>query len=354
MVKESRKVKYSKDISKNEDSVIKKVFDRYNFNVISYKKARSAFKVKTTEGNICLKRFKHGKNKAKNGSILVEELSKNNFKNTAQFIRTKNDNLFVRYKKFFFYATEWIDGEECDLSQITEAKKCAELLAKFHLATCKIDTQSIKIQSNLRNWPQIYKNKLYDLPKYENMIIKKKIKNNFDLTYMNNIDKFYERGLITLKILNDSEYYRLSKKAETEHTICHDSFYYQNIIKKGDEYYIIDLDSIIVDLQINDLGKFIRRLMSKSDYKWDFEKAKKIIEGYNSINRLTKEELKVMLALINFPHKFWKLGRKRYIKHKNWSEQRYNHKLNKVIYNAELQQKFLEDYLHYLEDYTYE
>ncbi|MEL7596944.1 MAG: hypothetical protein AAGU01_01940 [Clostridiaceae bacterium] len=94
--------------------------------------------------------------------------------------------------------------------------------------------------------------------------------------------------------------------------------------------------------------------MSKSDYKWDFEKAKKIIDGYNSINRLTKEELKVMLALIIFPHKFWKLGRKRYIKHKNWSEQRYNHKLNKVIYNAELQQKFLEDYLHYLEDYTYE
>ncbi|MCY6372548.1 CotS family spore coat protein [Clostridium ganghwense] len=354
MVKGRRKVTYSENFSKNENAVIKRVLDRYNFNIISCKKARSAYKVQTTDGNIFLKRFKHGRNKAENGSVLVEELAKNDFHNTAQFIKTKNDNLFVKYRKFFFYATEWINGDECELSQIDEAHNCAKLLAEFHLAASKIDTKKIRIQNNLKNWPQIYRNKLYDLPKYEKIISKKKIKNDFDLTYMNNIENFYNTGLITLRILNDSEYYRLSKKAEKEHTICHNSFYYQNIIKKENEYYIIDLDSIIIDLQVNDLGKFIRRLMSKREYKWDFEKAKKIIEGYNSVNKLTKGELKIMLALIIFPHKFWKLGRKRYIKYKNWSEQKYSHKLNKVIHNGELQQKFLEDYLKFLDSYTYE
>lgn len=51
-------------------------------------------------------------------------------------------------------------------------------------------------------------------------------------------------------------------------------FYYQNIIKKGREYYIIDLDNIIIDLQVNDLGKYIRRLMNKKAINGTLKKQK--------------------------------------------------------------------------------
>ncbi|MCY6484062.1 CotS family spore coat protein [Clostridium aestuarii] len=349
-MKNARTVKYNYDISEKESVIIKRVLDRYDFEVVSLKKARSAYKVKTNEGNICLKRFKHGKYKAENGRILVEELAKNNFFNTAKYIKTKNYNMFVKYKRFFFYATEWIDGDECDFNKISEATNCAKLLARFHKAA-KIEPGKLKIQNNLKNLPQIYKNKLYDFDKYKQFISKRMIKNNFDLIYLKNIDEFYNRGIITLRILNDSEYYRLSQKASIENTICHDSFYYQNIINKNNEYYIIDLDSIVVDLQVNDLAKFIRRLMSKSSYRWEFEKAKKIIEAYSSVNKLSKNELEIILAIIIFPHKFWKIGRKRYIKHKNWNEYKYIQKLNKILANSELQEKFLQEYIKYLERY---
>ncbi|WMJ81927.1 CotS family spore coat protein [Clostridium sp. MB40-C1] len=353
MGKNSKHMKYNEIISDKEDLIIKKVLDRYNIEVIDYKKVRSAYKVRTPKGHICLKKFSHGRNKAANGSFLVEALSQNNFHNTATFMKTQNDNLFVRYKNYFFYTTEWIDGEECDFSNLEEAKKCASLLAKFHLTTSKIDTKDLKIKNNLKNWTQIYKKKLYDLPSFKKIISNKKIKNEFDKKYSEHIDEFYKRGLLTLSILNNSEYYRLSKEAEKKHTICHNSFYYQNIIKKDNKYYIIDLDSITIDLQVNDLGKFIRRLMSKHDYKWDFQKAKQIIEGYNSINKLSKSELEVMLAIIVFPHKFWKLGRKRYVKCKHWSEERYYRKLNKILSNMTLEEKFLEDYIKFLDSYTY-
>lgn len=49
--------------------------------------------------------------------------------------------------------------------------------------------------------------------------------------------------------------------------------------------------------------------MTKKSYQWDFEKTKRIIEAYNSENKLTKEDLEVMLSLVIFPHKFWKLGK---------------------------------------------
>jgi Ser/Thr protein kinase RdoA (MazF antagonist) len=100
-----------------------------------------------------------------------------------------------------------------------------------------------------------------------------------------------------------------------------------------------------------DLGKFIRRLMTKSDFQWNFSKARYIIEAYHTQNPLSAEELEVMLALIIFPHKFWKLGRKRYIKQKNWSENKYMHKLEKVIKYSDLEQNFIDDYQNFIDEF---
>jgi CotS family spore coat protein len=348
-------VKYStidyQDFSDKERDIINKILSMYDFNVVSFEKVRSVYKVNTTQGNICLKKLVHGKNKAENGSILVEELYNNNFFSTPKYIRTKSNNLFVKYKKVFFYATEWINGNECNLDNIEEVVNCTELLAKFHIATNEINSKKLRIKNNLKNWPKVYKDMMYELYKFEKIIDNKKIKGNFDIEYKSNIDYFFNKAMFSLKILNESEYFRLSENASKNHTICHDSFYYQNIIKKGEDYYIIDLDSIMIDLQVNDLGKFIRRLMSKKIYSWSFEKTKSIIEAYDAINKLTKEHLEVMLALIIFPHKFWKLGRKRYVKHKNWNEQKYSHKLKKILTESTLQQNFIEEYIKYVTEY---
>lgn len=352
-MKENKIIEFTGEISEKEMEMLNRVFERYSFQPVSYEKVRSVYKLKTATNYVCLKRFKHGRYKAENGNILVEELFKNNFFNTPKYIKTKNDNLLVKYKDLFFYATEWVDGEETNLDELEEAVSCAKLLAKFHLATKNINTKKLKIKNNLKNWPKIYKKQLYDFYKYEKIIDNKKIKSSFDISYKENINRFYNSALVSLKILNSSEYYRLSNIADKNTTICHDSFYYQNIIKKDGEYYIIDLDSIIIDLQINDLGKYIRRLMCKSSYRWNSESAIKIIEAYNSVNKLTKEELEVMLALIMFPHKFWKLGKKRYIKYKNWDERKYSRKLKNILRDSDLQEKFFKDYIDYMNNHIY-
>ncbi len=112
------------------------------------------------------------------------------------------------------------------------------------------------------------------MDRFRNNIENKKIKNEFDITYKEHIDSFYERAMVALSFLNKSDYYKLSKDAQKNKSLCHHSFYYQNIIKKGTEYYIIDLDSIIIDLQVNDLGKYIRRLMTKKTINGILKKPK--------------------------------------------------------------------------------
>lgn len=334
-----------------EEKMILNVAQRYGITVLDIVRVRSAYKLKCKEGTYCLKRMKHGRHKVKNGYILVEHLKSKGFKNTANYIKTKDNEFSVKYNKYILYLTEWIDGEECKIDSEMEAANCSKLLAEFHLAVSDIDTSNLRIENNLKNLPKIFLSNLQQMEQFKKIISKKRIINEFDSIYNDYIDKLYNRGLVALNILNKSNYHKLSREFNNRKTICHDSFYYQNILKKEDKYYIIDLDSIIIDLQVNDLGKFIRRLMYKKEYKWDFDKVRCIIEAYNSVKPLTSDELEVMLALIVFPHKFWKLGKKRYVKHKHWSESKYMKKLNKIIKYSELQDIFIEKYMKYVEEY---
>lgn len=338
-------------VTNKEMQILITVINKYNLQIVSAEKFRSAYKIITNNGEFYLKRMRHGHNKVKNGCILTEELQMNKFSNTAKYLRTNEGAYSVRYKKTTYCLTEWIEGCECDLTNIDEAVNCTILLARFHNMSNKIDHSKIHIGKNLKNWPKILANNLNNLEKFKRIINSKRMKNDFDVLFLENIDSFYNRGLSAINMLNASQYYKLSKIANEEKTICHNSFYYQNIIKKYEEYFIIDFDSIIIDLQISDLGKLIRRLMFKKAYGWNFYFAKTLIEAYNSICRLSKEELEIMVALIIFPQKFWKLGQRRFIKQKKWSESKYLHKLNKIISYNEMQEKFFDDYLIFLEKY---
>lgn len=339
-------------MSEKELNNISYVCSKYSIDLKKAYKVRSAYKIIDTLDNIyCLKRMKSGKKKIINSYKLTEDLISNGFTNTPRYLITKKREIYVTHKGYIFLMTEWIDGRECDFSDLEEAKDAVKLLAKFHIASQQINTKGYKLKNCLKNWPEIYNKCIKDMNSYKLTINKKILKNDFDYLYYENIDTFIERSLNSLNLLNISCYYRLSKDAKKQKPICHRSFYYQNVIKKDDTYFLIDLNRIIIDLRINDLGRFIRRLMDKKYYNWNFEKAKELIMSYNSVYPLSKEELEIMLSLIMFPHKFWKLGKKRYKKHKKWTETKYRKKLDKILESIEKQDIFYKEYIYFLNKY---
>lgn len=334
-------------IANKEKAILNKVMGNYDLNVKSYEYSRSAYKVICEEGNFCLKRMKHGYHKAENGFYLVEELSKKGFTNLAAYYKTSKGAFYVKYKEYIFYLTEWIDGTECNLKDIEEAKCCVRMLGDFHNKASEINIKKLKLRNRVGSLDEFFKRNLRDMQKYKKIIFEKKLKTDFDNAYFSYIDLFYDRGLLALKELNSSSYFRISKD-KNECKLCHDSFYYQNILKKDDIYYLIDLDSIILDLQIVDLAKLIRRLIQKKEYKYNFFYVKELIDAYREVKDLSKSDLEIMFCIIIFPHKFWKLGKKRYIKHKNWAEEKYAHKLRNLVIYYEEEKTFIQDYIEFL------
>jgi hypothetical protein len=219
-------------IHEKERVMIERVLKKYNIDVTEISRVRSVYKVKSSAGSLCVKRMKHGATKAINGYHLVEELRASGFYNAARYFKTCEGEYYVKYGKYILYVTEWIDGSECEIENIEDAKKCVELLASFHNSVNKINSKELKLRNNLKNWPKIFSDCLADLERFKIFINNKRIRNYFDNLYLDYIDIFYSRGMIALSILNNSNYYKLSKEANEHKSICHDSFYYQNIIKK--------------------------------------------------------------------------------------------------------------------------
>lgn len=172
-----------------------------------------------------------------------------------------------------------------------------------------------------------------------------KIKTNFDKLYYNNIDTFSKNYDKALFMFSHSSYTALLKDVHEKKILCHNSFYYQNVLKdKNGKLHIIDLDSCMYDIHAYDIAKFIRRTLYKKCYAWDFNVCRIFLEEYNKTIKLSPDEYKIILAFLIVPQKFYKLGKKRYIKCKKWNEEKYIKKLNRALCYVEKQNKFIEDY----------
>lgn len=331
----------------DEKAMLSDILRHYDFNVDSVQKVRSAFKICTDKGNFCLKRVSNGYRKVKKSFYLIQYLKERGFDNIADFYYTKDDKAWIKRKDAAFYLTYWIEGREVSFKSIDELLRCSELLACFHNQAKGFEApKKVKIKNHSAKWLKTFKKQRDELVKYKSYIDKLKLKGEFDFLYKSHLDYFASEADYAMRILELSGYKELCDYYKNEGYICHDSFYYQNILfDEQERMYIVDLESCRFDLPVSDLGKFIRRVLSKKRFLWDFDLCRKIIESYCRIRPLTREEYGILLAMLVFPHKAWKLGKKRYIKNKKWNEEKYREKLNRLLREREFKKEFIYCYI---------
>jgi CotS family spore coat protein len=331
------------EISKINYNDLEIVLSNYSIIPTNIIEIRSAYKIETSKKILFLKRFKHNTKKVEKVESIIKFLNSKSFYNTPGFIYTSENKLYVEYKDYFYYMTEWLAGDECDFKNKDELQKAIELLANFHKASLGFVDPSVEIEYKYIDLIQEFSQKMNDFEKFIQKIAHRKIRTFFDKFYIENMNYFYFRGDLAINILKNSNYSKMLNNPEDKY-LCHDSFYYQNLIKLNGDMYIVDLDQCSHNIKAYDLGKFIRRMMTKKEYEWDFQKSKEIISIYDSFNSLNEDDYKILLAIAIFPHKFWKLGSKRYFKNKAWLEDKYLKRLEILINEGNLIDKYVKDY----------
>ena len=307
-------------------------------NIIPYK---DTYMVQTDKGRKILKRMLFSAERILFIHGAKEHLANKGFTNIDRYMATLKGGPCFLFDNASYVLYDLLEGRECNFDNDMEVRKAAVLLASMHSASRGYKPpEGSKIQDELGMLPGYFSKRLEDIKKLRK--IAKKGKSRFDHLFLENTDYFIGLGEQAASELEKSNYMNLINKARAEGVFCHHDFTHHNIVCSEDVFSIINFDYCCFELKIYDLANLIRRKMRKCS--WGMDKAVLIIDGYNSVEQLSRDEIAVMKLILQFPQKFWRVVNRYYNSRRSWSERSFVMKLQEVLDEVDGHRKFIESY----------
>jgi len=337
------------------------VLKKYCLKIYNIYRARGAFLLETDCGLKLFKSFEGTINRANFEDKVKEHLFGHGYHNIDLFVRTMKGEIISQDSSGCQYTMKnWFWGEECNLKELSQIEIAAANLARLHNILVNVDFKKEEMAYNISsNLPQTFEKRSRELKRVRSYIRDKRQKNEFEVSYLNYYDEFYNQGLEAINKIHKSNYNHLITEAVKERQVCHGNYTYHNIIMvkekteaisktyvppgwinrqplsvtnipayNGSMVATTNFEKSHIGLQITDLYQFIRKVMEKND--WDILYGSNIIEAYDKIKPISKSELNLLYILLLFPEKFWKITNYYYNGKKSWISVRNIQKLNSI------------------------
>lgn len=334
---------------------------KYHLKIFNIYRARGAFLLETDCGLKLFKCFEGSRNRAFFENKVKEHLFQHGYHNTDLFVKTLDDDIVSEDTIGCQYIMKnWFWGEECNLKELTQIEMASANLAKLHCTLNNVDFTKEQLEHNISgNLTETFEKRNRELRRVKAYIRDKKQKNEFEISYLNYYDDFYEQGLQAADRLSGSYYAELLLESIEQRRVCHGNYTYHNIIvlqnkqEPVSKIYIppgwvnrqqlsatelsvactqaiatTNFEKAYIGLQVADLYQFVRKVMEKND--WDILYGSKMIESYDKVKTLSKEELGILYLLLLYPEKFWKITNFYYNGKKAWVSGRNIQKLNSI------------------------
>ena len=351
------------------------VFRRYDIKVYTTYKARGAVVLETDRGLLLLKSFEGSMARVEFENAVKEFLIQKGYANVDLYLRNMDGELITEdYIGNKYVLKNWFVGEECNLKETSDVMNATTNLASMHTLMVDMPVEEEIEASNLQpNLFDTYEKRNRELKRVRAYIKDKRQKNEFEMCYLNNYEKFAQQGIKALQILKDSRYLELYEDAKKHCQLYHGNYTYHNVMMlrgnqpastyemrgKGKSRYLqedlslaaaqlsqgsrevaaTNFDKVGVGLQVFDLYHFLRKALEKND--WDIDYGSMLIEQYNQTKELSLDELKVLYVMLLYPEKFWKITNFYYNSKKTWVPQRNIQKLMGIQEQYGLKEKFL-------------
>ena len=361
------------------------VFRQYNIKIYSTYRIRGALILETDKGLKLLKSFESSKNRVEFENILLEQLREQDYPYVDLYVRNAAGEIITEDSMNNRYVLKnWFPGEECNLRDEADVADAATNLGVIHSLLREVNLSEEQVLYNSSgNLIELFEKRNRELKRVRSYIRDKRKKNEFEMCYMNCYDDFYQEALEATELLENSNYKNMFQEAALNRHICHGSYTYHNVIMlkanrmsceqnnpfiwdKANELNSIpykehkeglsaaglrsptintnmattNFDKANVGIQITDLYQFMRKVMEKND--WDLDFGSMILEAYNNILPLSRDEQKLLYILLLYPEKFWKITNFYYNSKKSWVPQRNIQKLIGIVEQKDRKRQFLD------------
>ena len=123
-----------------------------------------------------------------------------------------------------------------------------------------------------------------------------------------------------------------------EGQICHGEYIHHNLLVAGGHMTVINFEKFSVNVQMNDLYLFMRKVLEKQNY--DARLGRKMLKTYSEVRPLREEEREYLGIRLLYPEKFWKLANYYYNTNKAWIPGKHMEKLEKFLAQREKRVSF--------------
>lgn len=278
---------------------------------------------------------------------------KEDYPKVLSYFHCKNGKVINEYKNKKYVILDMIEGRESTFTNPVEIELCAKALANMHKASKgifnKFDVDLIR--GSLGEYlPEYLNEALEDIKSIKNYVGRLRNPCEFDNIFLGNVDKYLDQIKKAEELLAMTEYNKILEDYN-KRVLCHNDLAHHNFIVDGEDIKIIDFDYCKIDTRAIDIANYSLKAIKNSNY--DILKFKSIIEGYNNVEKLEKEDIKLIYILFSFPRDFVTISRDYYFKQKKWEYEVFLNRLKDKISTEYYRQDFLNSYIFEMKEYLH-
>ncbi len=322
----------------HEKPLIMEVEKNYNWNILKFEKYKKGWLLKTSEGLIYLKSMNSSEDELLFSYSIYNHFKCSDFHHLLDLYKTKEEKPYLRLSDKLYQAYKWEKFDKVKYKNAEELKEVVKVMTAFHQASIGFKTiPGSKVKTEWGRWIWVFQSYCNFANQYKKLLIDKRNKEKIEKTFLENFDDHYAIGLQSIQWLKETPYLDIVKKSMEKNELCIHNVSPKNFLKvKGNRYVIQSLEHAKHDIRVIDVADLILQNIE------DIEKIKQILTTYHERIPLTRDELKIIKAYIQFPQAYFKSIEKFYRSKTNISHNNWHKKMKKVIRFEKAKKSFID------------
>ncbi len=311
------------------------LLEQYDIEVLRTRKGRGAILCDTEKGCLILKEYVGSDKRIVIQDKLLKSIQAQSNIHAEMIVPTKEGALVVSDGDGVQYILKtYYEGRECNISDRAECADAVKLLAQLH--------KSMELPTDTEDLPTAfsptleYTKRNKELKKVRKFLQQRSQKTWFEIQLLNTFNLFLEQALEVTEEWSSYE----NSVYMPNNTYCHGDYQYHNILKNGEDWFVINFEKCIPDSPVRDIYLLLRKLLEKSS--WSVSLGEELLAAYEKekpLSAINRIDLYYRLA---YPEKFWKIANFYYNSGKAWIPGRNQEKLDKLVEQEKEKQHFLD------------
>ncbi|MCD8335984.1 MAG: hypothetical protein LUD18_01675 [Lachnospiraceae bacterium] len=369
-----------------------RVLEQYELEIISTRRGRGSWIFETSQGLRILSDYSGSENRALFQNCVMDRVREGGYANVDRILPNKEGVLVSKdWEEHRYVVKEWYTGHECDTSNEVEILAAVQNLARLHrLMRLKEDVVLSMVSSagacadrkekssreemaagsmtaggeeggdlsaeesalrsellaesfrkNYTAQPPLMELQAWNaqLRKIRSFMRARPRKNVFERSFLDCFERYFAQAGEAERQLAAIGDRLETLRADQNGTVCHGDYSHHHILMRGYEIATTNFDNCRFDFQINDLYRFMRKILEKHD--WNVRLGMRMMEAYDRTRTLSGVERRLLSVRMLYPEKLRKLAASYYGSNKAWISRQYMEKLEKTNRQEAARQEFL-------------